>query len=534
MATRVRPAPILCRVLVVALLFAALPGLARTHVQAKESFGLPAAELYVADAPAAANLAPLDAATLDPRPDRPVVGLGPSRDESLPVLSADGSTLAFFGTDATIVIRDGLMGPERIRFSPNGTVGELALSRDGRRLVAAVIVDYSPANLHPPAWKVFDTADGRLLASVQNVEPGDPWEEWSVDADARRLYRLTYADGSGEAVSATGPHPTVLIAHDLATGAEVGRVDLPEVRAGFWQSEEMVAIGGGEEPLMKELLPALAVSPDDRLLVIAHADEDALTLIDTERMTVERTMPLARPVSMRSRLVDLLPLVPQSAAAKALEGTMLQAVFAPDGQRLYLYGVRFGVESGEPVFRGLGLRAVDVESGEIEATALGEAPIERVVPSPDGGSLYVAGPAIDAATAADLAAIPYLLRRLDAGTLDVVAERSFPDWRWFLVRSAQANPALPLTVELVEMAVAPAIVSVPADTAVRLTVVNHGTVSHTLRTGDEETGRWDVRVALEPGETETVVIAAPAGEYKLFCDVAGHAEAGMGGAIVAR
>jgi len=30
------------------------------------------------------------------------------------------------------------------------------------------------------------------------------------------------------------------------------------------------------------------------------------------------------------------------------------------------------------------------------------------------------------------------------------------------------------------------------------------------------------------------VIAVPAGEYKAFCDMARHAEAGMGGAIVAR
>jgi uncharacterized cupredoxin-like copper-binding protein len=55
-----------------------------------------------------------------------------------------------------------------------------------------------------------------------------------------------------------------------------------------------------------------------------------------------------------------------------------------------------------------------------------------------------------------------------------------------------------------------------------------------FRTGDEEAGRRDVRIDLAPGETETVAIEAPAGEYKLFCDVAEHATRGMGGAIIAR
>jgi plastocyanin len=235
-----------------------------------------------------------------------------------------------------------------------------------------------------------------------------------------------------------------------------------------------------------------------------------------------------------SRLAALLPFAPQAASAKALEGTMLQAVFAPDGQRLYVYGQRAGVEDGEPVFRGLGLRTVDVSSGEIEALALEEVPIERVVPSPDGGSLYVAGPASDAAADADIGVMPYLIRRVDARTLEVVAEQSYPEWRWFVVRSALADPSVPLTVEMVEMAVVPALISVPANTPVQLTIANHGTVQHSFRTGDEDTGQWDVRVALAPGETETVTIDAPAGEYKMICDVGEHATMGMGGAVVAR
>jgi len=535
MARQIRRSPVLHLAIVAALLAGVLPGLVLGRVQAKEEFGLPAAELNVANASSATQLDALDAGTLDPRPDRPAVRLGSAVNEAVPVLSEDGSTFVLSGNDGTIVVRDGLMGPERLRFFPDGTVGELALSRDGRRLVATVVADYSSANLKLPAWKVFDTADGRLLATVENDESGDPWEEWVVDAGAQRLYRLAYADGVAAGAQGAGPYPTVLIANDLVTGAEVGRLDLPGVRAGWWQSEETVAIGGGQEPLTEALLPAVAVSHDGRRLAIVHADEDALTVVDTERLAIEATQTLARSASVLHRLVALLPLVPQSASAKTLEGTMLQAVFAPDGRHLYVFGVTSGVESGEPIFHGLGLRVVDVESGEVEAVAFDGMPIERVVPSPDGGSLYVAGPALDSADAeSDTAMVPYLIWRVDAETLEVVAERSFTGWRWFLMRSALADPALPLTVELVDMAFMPSLITVPADTEVRLVVVNHGSVPHSLRAGDDASHELDVRVDVAPGESETITYRAPAGEYKMFCDVTGHAEAGMGGAIVAR
>jgi plastocyanin len=530
MVTRLCSGTRLRAVLVAALVVAALPGVTVERTHAKEPFGLPAAELYVADSPVATMLSPLDAATLELRPERQGVDIESFGQESLPVLSENGSTLVAHGNDGTIVVRDGLFGPERLRFFPNGTVGNLKLSRDGRRLVAEAIVDYSAENLHPPAWKVFDTADGRLLATVENRESGDLWEEWAVDADAHRLYRLVSMDASTGPNQIAVPSPTQLIAHDLTTGAEVGRLDLPEVLAGFWQSAETVAIGDGEEPLMKQLLPALAISPDGRSLAIVHADDDILTLVDTERLTVERTDALVRPVSAWNRLFSLLPFVPHSASAKALEGTMLEAVFAPDGQHLYVFGMRASVEDGEPIVRGLGLRGVDVSSGEVDAVAFGEAIIDRVLPSSDGGSLYVAGPAADV----ELAGGNYFIRRVDAHTLDVLAEQSYPSGGLFLVRSTLADPTVPLTVEMVEMAVVPEVISVPADTPVRLTVVNHGTVRHSFRAGDEGGGTWDVRVELVPGDSETVLIDAPAGEYKMICDLAEHATMGMGGAIVAR
>ena len=246
-SVRTRRFSVLPYLLLAVLTIQVLSGMAVARAYPTDDIGLPAAELYVSDAPAM-TWAALDAATLDPRTDSPAVELGPSViDRSvLPVLSADGSTLVQLSHDGAVVVRAGLLGPERIRISPDVMVGDLAVSRDGRRVVVLAIGDASGVDLGGPAWKVFDATDGHLLSSVQGGEGPDPWEIFAVDADARRLYRLALDPGVDTA--GTGPRPTQLIAHDLATGAEAGRIALPRVLAGFWQSEETVAIGDGQEP----------------------------------------------------------------------------------------------------------------------------------------------------------------------------------------------------------------------------------------------------------------------------------------------
>ena len=511
-------------------LLLSLPLLVFVPVAAKEPTGPPAAEVYVAAGATGARLDPLDPWTLQLLPNRPAVDLvpGSTSGDVMPVISADGSTLALRSSGAEIVIREGLAGPERIRFFPEASVSDLLLSRDGTRLVATITADYSDRNLRAPAWKVFDTTDGQLLATVEGG--GDAWEQVRIDADARRLYRLVL---TGDGVGAGEPSTVVIVAHDLTSGTELGRVALPGVRAGFWHGTETVAIGGGQETLMHELVPGMAVSPDGRRLAIVHADNDRLTVLDSDRLTGARSVPFAAAHGLPHRVLRLLPLIPQDASAKALEGTMRQAVFAPDGERLYVFGSTASVEDGQLVFRGTGIRAVDVATGNVTASGLGSAQIDRLVPSPDGGSLYVAGPVAERSTPMETTDTTYALRRLDAFSLSVLDERTFPGWRWFTLRSALADPTLPLTVELVDLAFIPGTLIVPANTAVHLRLANHGAVPHTFITHDE-TGRLNIAVALAPGESGMATINVPPGEYKMFCDVEGHPEAGMGGVLIAR
>ena len=522
--------PAVARPLLVGLLFV-LPLLASgPAVTAKgPADAPPAVELY-ATASESANdwlLEPLDAATLVDRSDRPEFALdvgtpyASGSPVASPVLSADGSTLASFDFDGReIVIRDGLAGPERTRFPTLAEVEALTISRDGTRLVATVAVDFSGELLGYPAWKVFDTADGRLLATIEGGEGG---EQYRVDADLRRLYRLTIPGAGGDPTEASGPRPMRLVGHDLLTGAEVGRLELPGVRAGFWRTDRE-AFGG--EPVMAELLPGFALSPDGGRLAIAHADEDAVTVVDAAGMTIERTVALGRQRGFLDRVRGLLSLVPETASAKAMEGTMLQAAFAADGRRLYLFGSVAHLEDDAPIFGGLGLRLVDVESGEVIADGLPDAQIERALPTPDGRAVYVAGWEPEAPAG------PFVLRRLDAATLDVEAERVFPDYRSLFVRPAMVDGAAPLTVELLDHAFTPNELTVRAGVPVQLRFANHGTVGHNVTLRDD--GGDLIAVDLAPGETETVTLHAAPGEYKLFCAVPGHAEAGMGGIVVVR
>jgi uncharacterized cupredoxin-like copper-binding protein len=90
-----------------------------------------------------------------------------------------------------------------------------------------------------------------------------------------------------------------------------------------------------------------------------------------------------------------------------------------------------------------------------------------------------------------------------------------------------------LTIELVDMAFMPGNIVLPAETDVTLVIANHGTVAHNFRTLDEQV-LLDVRVDVAPGESKAITLNAPAGEYKVFCDIAGHAEAGMGGIMAVR
>ena len=367
------------------------------------------------------RLTPLEPSTLADLPEG-VLDLGDT--DASWTLSTDGSTLAEVGYEAgrpdaaaaTVVIRDVVDGAERARFAVSlpGNAGTPRLSHDGRRLVLAA-TDWTGLE---QSWYVFDNA-GRPLGTSTGMGVAAAWcggHDGCLDPAARRLYRLILSDAT-----AARPQPTALVAHDLDAGRTIGRLELPYVLA--QSSTRWIE----QVPVHDVLQPGVALSPDGRRLAIAHADRAAVTLVDAERLVVERTIALREPANLLDRLAGLLPFAPVAAAAKAQNGTSLHAVFAPDGRRLYLFGST--AEVGADIFdaeayeaTGLGLRVVDLATRQV-TEALREAWIDAVLPTPDGHRLYVASLSDAGASC---------LWRLDARSLAVQAERRFEDYRAFV------------------------------------------------------------------------------------------------------
>jgi len=166
------------------------------------------------------------------------------------------------------------------------------------------------------------------------------------------------------------------------------------------------------------------------------SSDETLTLVDAARMVVERTVALTR----RSGLLGQWLPAPRVAEAKVLgAGVAREAVFGPDGQHLYVFGWATDLDANDlVVYRGLGVQHVDVARGAIVAEALLGEQAKHVLPAPDGRSLYVLGPR--GPVTPFIAPGPYWLRRLDAHTLAVLAERDFDAYRVPWVRPAAQDP----------------------------------------------------------------------------------------------
>lgn len=87
-------------------------------------------------------------------------------------------------------------------------------------------------------------------------------------------------------------------------------------------------------------------------------------------------------------------------------------------------------------------------------------------------------------------------------------------------------PVCSVIVEMVDIDFSPNEFTIPADQPVRLVFPNDGFLPHDFTL--DEPG-LDVDVA--SGNTATVVVNIPAGDYDFFCEQAGHAQAGMVGVM---
>jgi hypothetical protein len=410
-------------------LVACNPAIAEAPTPQSQPYTFYLATEWAGDSPGN-SLVPLDSETLH---DLPVGETLESR-----IFSADGSTgvdMEYLRgranpdpEDSWIVVYDLQSGKEQSRFHPPARVFVSGISEDGSRLLLQPDpYTYTPAR-YPPSveWYVVDTDNGELLAHLEDADNACFRQQAHFDPAGRRIYCVVDPD-LGEPRK---PEPMRIVAYDVESGLRAGEVELPGVFIG----------GEGIErngQLVEEFLePAVVLSPDGGRLAIVHADSDKITLIDARSLTVEKGISLGPGVN----LWELLGFAPAIAHAKGeMQGTIRQAVFSPDGQRLYVFTQEIVPAAADaPEERGLWL--VDLEQGDIAAQALPEYQVQWLRPAPDG-TVYAFGTTDERLLPYEIRSTsPSMLWRLDGLTLEILAERAFTGYRrGVLVEGAAAT-----------------------------------------------------------------------------------------------
>ena len=415
------------------LLLLPMPGVARSQAGDESTFGL-----YVGggERPVYAPIDPLTLADL-------AQGESFAFDMSWPdiAISADGSTSVLIdpgggSLDAWITVYDGLFGPVRLTIAVEEAVYGPRLSADGSRVSVTTSMMCGPSGCSERIMYTYDTATGVLVSQVAIPSMDPIWPEL-FDPSGKRLF-VPFVDhfqsNPGPATPAAGgwslgPWPLQIAAYDLDTGQEAHRLTVPGVFAGSWQAGSIDGMYVGETQQ-----PGIALSPDGTRIAVVDTAMERLTLIDTATLTVVATHDIHETESLARRALRWLGIVPETAAAKVSQGRSLEASFSPDGSALFLTGYESTVDESVAVatdpfeaveVEGYGVARVDVGSGEIVATALEGDDLDLVGTSPDGLWLYAFD--IPARWWVDTQAPEIRLARLDATTLDVLAERTFAE-----------------------------------------------------------------------------------------------------------
>jgi hypothetical protein len=370
------------------------------------------------------QLIPLRPDTLAPLPDV-AVPFGDKVSAWSFARSADGATLVNLD-DAhphAFTVRDGQTGQERLQVDTELTVSSPVLSADGARL----LVDLP---MESRGWALFDAVTGNQISKFAAPEG---WvDPVATSPDLSRLYYLTIPTNDPLFDGESEPHPE-LVAIDLATGVEIGRVLLPEIGSGILPEEEAQAA----DDIAHAGTPGIAVSPDGARIAVVRADRSGFTLVNAASLSIERTESISEPRSSLNRLLTWLSILPQSASAKMIDADVISAAFSPDASHLYVWGFHITPEpdEGREVSYGNGLLVIDLATGEIAAAGPKDQLIIRL--ASDGDALYITGPTSDKAIyswipSASLAEfnVPHYLHRLDPDSLTVEASQEFPDPIW--------------------------------------------------------------------------------------------------------
>jgi len=381
--------------------------------------GLPTLRLYIAAAQLN-RLQPLDATSLASSPQAQGLKVGPWStrfQRPMIVVSAGGDAFAAVtyglggsadrARDITIRTFNSFGERQGPVIHPAVLLWVEGLSAGGRELYGQ---GYRPASSggSGTGFYVLDAFSGAVRYHLPAAEACCGSDLF--DPATHRLYILNEPPNATAAALGT----PVLKSYDVATGRQIGQLALPGLVAGSWT--DSTASSSSDTPALTTWSPGFALSPDTHHIAILDSNRNALTMVNTVQLTIERTMTLSYPRSPLERLGDALGLTPTVAEAKEFKGVSLTMTYSPDGRSLLVSGFE-GQPNAQGLYRAtpLGLRRIDATSGEVQAQQPPNGMPWWLQYAPDGSALYTLGPVYPNSDS------PLVLRRYDPLTLNVLA-----------------------------------------------------------------------------------------------------------------
>ena len=369
----------------------------------------------------------IDPETLTDVSPKPLLDIAPTTGNSFDTqVSPDGSTIIVGDYTALSnpkrAVYDARTGALRGYLVPQVAMVTDYLSADGTLAMGRLGTN---SNDMTAAKAIISTADGHV---IRTVPPGPVGyvQAIPVAPDLSEIYYVMVPAAPSPLSTAPVQQPYSLVVQSTVTGALSAPVTLPGISAGII-NRSASNLTAPESPL--SVRPAIAVTNDGRRLAALSYDGLMLDLVDLRTLAVT-TMK----VHPKTSLFDLLQ-VSIAAAKSPIDQEQRAMNFTPDGSALLVYVAETNYQGlAGPRRSSRGMQRIDVATGVISAETFFTDGVFGFQITPDGKSvLLIVRPP-------DSTPPTYLLRRLDAQSLELKAERALPDYAELQVVMAPVAP----------------------------------------------------------------------------------------------
>jgi hypothetical protein len=311
-------------------------------------------------------------------------------------VSPDGTTIAISWALTQsgpwqVVGLDAATGEASYVFDDFGFLWELQWSGDGQKAYAAENLGYVAGTglkrgAHGTRIWEFELS-GTPTATSIDLE----FQIEALRADVHgRFYVIGYESDECCGIDIQGD--PFLVALD--GGAEVDRIALP----GLVLGQRFEPRGSSDAQANIIRWPGVAISPGGDRLYIAHADDDAITVVDLEAMAVDAVVTPKEPRSALARFGSWLGgFFVSEAKAKGGAYYSKHAVVSPDGRYLYITGYQPEFCESDEFFpcierKPIGLQVIALDTMEVVAHHDG---IARIAFTPGLDRIVGTGETID-------------------------------------------------------------------------------------------------------------------------------------------